>query len=148
MKALVDGKQVPLEHITLADLEWDHRRYHGTATLILQLTAEDLLAIGKAVYTESKVAIAEDPKYFEDEFAHLPVPASETVFLDDPSLLGVYLTELAYWDRITIEKVVDRIEYLSNSKRENRYLIVEFRRVTVEERQINLTLGVAPQSRW
>ncbi len=148
MKASVDGKQVPLEHINLDDLEWDHRRYHGSATLDLQLTADDLLAIGKAIYAEAQAAIAEDSEYFEGDFAHLPVPASETVFLDNPEMLGVYLTEYAFWNRYTIEKVVHHIKHLSRARRENRYLILEYRGVVVEDGQAILTLGVEPQSRW
>lgn len=153
MKALVDGKQVPLKQINLDDLGWDHRRSHGSVTLILQLTTEDLLAIGKAVYAEAKAAITEDPQYFEDDFAHLPVPASETVFIENPNLLGEYLTERDFWHHITIEKVVDHIEYLSGTKSESRYLIAEFRKVTVENEKVILELGAGQvdyrqTSRW
>lgn len=145
MKAFVDGQEVPLQEISMDDQEWDHRRYHGTVALQLHFGEGDLLALGRLTFAEAQEARAEDPYYFEGNFSHLPVPKSEKVFLEKPELIGVYLTAYDYWSYPTICNIVGLLDSPRGPGTKHRYIIVEYRGISIENGETILTLGAGPQ---
>jgi hypothetical protein len=107
MHATLNGNPTRLEEITLDEFGWEKTGNQGAATLILYLTQTDLLSIGDKVFQYAIECRAEEPGFFQEEgMKDVPVPKSEHVFVEDPSLLAVYLDE-SFWSRTTLLAILN-----------------------------------------
>ena len=144
MKAEIDGKHIGLEEIELDDLGWDHCDVRGNLTLTLELLDDDLLDIGRSIFELAEEFREEDPGYFHDEdMDNVPVPESDQLFLEKPTVLEKYLEYSSFWNRFTILALFDRVDTLRNSKSPN-YWIQNFQGLKIGNYGVTLKLGVSP----
>ncbi len=54
MYATINGKNVPLDEITLDDFGWDKQATQGSQTLRLHLTENDLVKVGTALFASAQ----------------------------------------------------------------------------------------------
>jgi hypothetical protein len=143
MYATCNGKNVPLDDITLDDIGWDKQSARSSQTLILHLTESDLVKVGTALFASAQEALDEDPEYFQGEYMNdVPVPKSEHLFLENPMLLTSYL-EISFWSRQTVLAILDAMELPESSGPEKaRYWIQDFRQVLKDEEGVAVEFGV------
>jgi len=141
--ATINGKNVPLDEITLDDIGWDKQATQGSQTLGLHLTENDLVKVGTALFASAQEALDEDPEYFQGEYMNdVPVPKSEHVFLEEPMLLTSYL-ENAFWSRQTVLAILDSKELPGSSSPEKAtYWIQDFRQVLKNGEGVVVEFGV------
>lgn len=143
MYATYNGKNVPLNEISLDDFAWDEQSIQDSQILTLHLTESDLMKIGTTLFASSQEALDEDPEYFQGEYMNdVPVPESERVFLEKPLLVATYL-ENAFWSRQTIIAILDAMKpSLSFNVEGVSYWIHDFRQAMKEGNDLAAEFGV------
>ncbi|MBD2770428.1 hypothetical protein IC235_21290 [Hymenobacter sp. BT664] len=144
MRAFIDGENVLLEDIELDDLGWDHFRTRGERMLVIELTAEDRMAVGSELFAIAQEYYAEDRAYFEDEdMKNVSVPDSATIFLQNPASLRSYFEE-NFWKRAAVMALMKRMDACREAKHP-RYWIQDFRGVGLDNNKVALEFGVSAQ---
>lgn len=137
MRAVLNGNSIQLEAIALDDFGWDHADTHGDHVLTLYLTKNELLEVGKALWNYAEECLADEPDFFEGEFRKdIPVPQSETVFVEQPERLGTYLND-SFWSREAIVAVLDAA-HAPGTSAQHSFWIQDFKRANLQGDDIGL----------
>ncbi len=142
MKAFLNNKPIPLQHLTVDSLGWDHHNVKGSLDLILELDEEDLMFVGSGLFSQAQEFEAEEPGYFDDEDFEVPVPISEHMFVDDPLLIEQYIQNSTFWSHETIMLIVKRIDMLEKPDQPYKYVICDYHGLTVRGNVVELTLRI------
>ncbi len=98
MKLHIDQDPVPPGDVGLGIFAWDHGDTPGDVELVVELDADDLLALGRRLKAHADEWVAEEPDYFEGEsMEDVPRPLSDDLFVTAPSLLSDYLRYGSFW---------------------------------------------------
>ena len=142
MRAYLDRKKVPLEEIALDPIRWENPRAHGDSLLYLELSEDDLRAVGESLYASYRAFLADDPAYFDSEMMEdVPRPKGENQFVEKPLSLRRYLKEGSFWRNTTIRAVTHRMDPWHEGQR--KLLIEDFRDLKLDKGRPILVLEVA-----